>query len=219
MPDNPFADNPYAYSGAIPTPVATTKAQPLNSLNLFRDGKQIVVVGNQFVFPPCCVMTGSDQNLVPKAHTVKFVPHSIAWTLMFGVIGAAIAQATMGRQLQLNLPISNDWLAKKKKHSRRGLFIALGGGAVFLLSLVAMLSLDPRQQELSNLIGIPALLGMLTGLGGLIYMAAAGSVNLVGCSKMEGNCVWLTGAAADFLALLPEWSTQGPPGAPGVMRR
>jgi hypothetical protein len=193
--------------------------QRMSSLNLFRDGKQIVVVGSQFVFPTCCVMTGRTDNLVPKAHTVKFTPNGMTWAIMFGAIGAAIAQATMGRKLELNLPISNDWLAKKKWHSRLGLIIALSAGAVFLLSLVGVFFFEPKGGSPAELILIPMMLSMLTGLGALIYMAVAGSVNLLGCSKMDGNCVWLTGASKDFLAHLPDWSTQGPPGAPGVKRR
>jgi hypothetical protein len=191
----------------------------LSSLNLWRDGKQIVVVGNQFVFPTCCVMTGSTQNLIPKPHTVKYTPHGMTWMVMFGAIGAAIAQATMGRQLELNLPISNDWLAKKQWHSRLGLFIALAAGATFVLSLVGVFYVEPKGGTWGELILIPLGLSMLIGLGALIYMAIAGSINLLGCSKMDGNCVWLTGASPAFLAHLPEWSTQGPLGAPGVLRR
>jgi hypothetical protein len=60
---------------------------------------------------------------------------------------------------------------------------------------------------------------MLTGLGGLIYMAIAGSINLLTVHKMDGQITWLDGASPEFLATLPDWSTQGPISAPGVLRR
>lgn len=92
------------------------------------------------------------------------------------------------------------------------------GRAVFLLSLVGVFFFEPKGGSPAKLILIPMMLSMLTGIGALIYMAIAGSINLLGCSQMDGNCVWLTGASPEFLAHLPDWSTQGPLGALGVLR-
>jgi hypothetical protein len=216
MADN-FSFDPHAASLANPyaspvIPQATTRAAPMPQQNLWRDGKRIVLVGPNFTFPACCIKTGRIDDLVPQKQTLKFVKHGLAWTLMFGVIGAAIAQSLFGETLQLTLPVNGAWLAKKKKHFWIGLYIALGGGAVFVFSLLAV-------GVLGEAAAMVMLFGMLVGLGGLIYMAAAGSINLLTCHKMDGMIAWLDGASPEFLARLPDWSTTGPIGAKGVLRR
>jgi hypothetical protein len=43
--------------------------------------------------------------------------------------------------------------------------------------------------------------------------------NLFSVHRIDGQITWLSGAAPEFLAPLPEWSTTGPIGAPGVLRK
>jgi hypothetical protein len=222
MPNDSFSKpgveastNPYA-SPVLPTEV--TRAPLLPQQNLWRDGKRVVLLGPNFSFPACCVKTGRIDDLEPRPLTLKYVKHGLTWTIMFGVIGALIAQSLFGETLTLTLPVNRDWLAKKKKHSWIGLTIALGGGALFGLALVGVMASDPSGDG-GEIFAIAMLVGMLVGLGGLIYMAAAGSVNLLTCHKMDGMLTWLDGASPEFLARLPDWSTMGPIGAPGVLRR
>jgi hypothetical protein len=189
------------------------------SQHLWRDGKQIVIVGSQFIFPPVCIKTGKTENLIPTPHTAKYLKNSLGWMIMFGAVGAMLAQATVGSQVKLNLPVSAEWLKRKHWHFSVGIFTALAAFAFFVLCVAVVIFIDPSHGGLGEHVAIPMLLSMFVGFAGLIYMAAAGSYNLLSCSRMEGNCVWLDGASDDFLQYLPEWSTMGPAGAPGVLRR
>lgn len=189
------------------------------SQHLWRDGKQIVIVGNQFVFPAVCIKTGKTENLIPTPYTAKYLKNSLGWMILFGAVGAAVAQATVGSQVKLNLPVSAEWLKRKHWHFSAGIFTALGAFAFFVFCVAVVIFIDPSHGGLGEYVALPMLLSMVVGLGGLIYMAAAGSYTLLSCSHMEGNCTWLVGASDDFLQYLPEWSTMGPPGAPGVLRR
>ncbi|WP_425615178.1 hypothetical protein NA78x_005078 [Anatilimnocola sp. NA78] len=224
MADNFFAkptadalSNPYASPTIYEAQVAP---QPgLSAGNTYRDGKRLVVVFPGFSFPARCIKTGRTDELVPKPLTVKHLNNAVIWMLVGGLVGIAIGHALYGRKLEMTLPVSDYYLQSKKKHFRISLMIVLAGAAMFVLSLVAVMLIDPSQQELSNLAAMPMLLGMFTGIGGLIYMAIAGSVNLLTCNRMVGNVAWLDGASVDFLTGLPDWSTSGPVGAPGVVRR
>lgn len=211
--------NPYASPAAIQTTRTSAPIPHRGQQNIWRDGKRVVVMGPHFSFPAVCIKTGRLDDLQPQEQTLKHVSHGVAWMLMFGAIGLLIARSLFGQQIQLTLPVSSAWLANKKKHGRIGLFIALTGGALFVLGIGGMMMCSPQQQDLANLLGIPAMLGMLVGLIGLIYMAIAGSVNLLTVNKMDGNLTWLDGASPEFLSQLPEWGLTGPIGAPGVMRR
>ena len=191
----------------------------LSSKNLWRDGHQLVVLGDEFVFPECCVMTGSQQNIGPVFHTVNHLPNSLYWQIMFGTLGALFAQARFGTRLDLCLPVSNDWLGKRKRNARRGVRIAVGSGAVLLLSVIGIFYFDPREEVIGQLLMIPLLLAQFTGIGALIYLAFAGTIDLLKCYRMDRGCTWLHGASPAFLAHLPDWSTAGPPGYPGVLRR
>jgi len=224
MADNFFAKptadshvNPYASPSVYEVQVPPRPG--LSSGNAYRDGKRLVVVFPGFTLPACCIKTGRTDDLIPKTHTVKYLKNAVVWLLVGGLIGVALGHALCGRKLEMTLPVSDYYLKKKKKHGYIGIMIALAGGAMFLLSLIFVLSLKPSQQELGNLVGIPMLIGMFMGIAGLIYMAFAGSVNLLTCNRMDGNVAWLDGASTDFLMGLRDWSTSGPVGAPGVMRR
>jgi hypothetical protein len=185
-------------------------------INLWRDRHWIVVLGDWPTFPAVCVLTGKTDNLVQIPHTVKFLRHGWVWILFFGLIGAAIGQAMMGRSLNLNLPVSGDLLDRKRRHFLIGVWIAFFSGLLFVIGCAVFIA---NWREDSDYLIFPMLLALFIGFGGLIYMAFAGSYRRLLCNRMEGNCMWLTGASPEFLKHLPDWTTTGPRGAPGVRYR
>lgn len=215
-PDN--LTNPYAPPTVNQTSWPSAPVETRGQQNIWRDGKRVVVMRPNFAFPAVCVKTGRIDDLAPQQQTLKFVQGGVIWAVMFGAIGALIAQALFGQTLKLTFPLCSSWLANKKMHGRIGLFIALSGGALFILGLVGIVVCNP-QEDFANILVILVLVAMFVGLGGLIYMAIAGSNNILSIQKIDGNVTWLDGAGAEFLSQLPEWSLTGPIGAPGVLRR
>lgn len=198
-----------------------SKPQPaIGGHNVFRDGKLLVVVGPNFAFPPRCIKTGLTTDLQPRQQSIKYVPGQLGWAVLGGAIGILIAQALFGQTLNLTVPVSLVHLNKIYRRWLLGLWIALGGFALFGLAVFVVVFVDPFVGgKWADYLAIPTLGGLLIGIGGILYMCIAGSVNLLTSSKMDGTCAWLKGAAPEFLATLPDWSTAGPLGASGVLRR
>jgi hypothetical protein len=221
----PLPPPPARYPGELSTstehqgPFPAVNIQSPNDgtpTNLWRDRNRIVVLGQWPSFPTVCVFTGRTDNLISIPHTVKFLGYRWVWILFFGWIGAAIAQAKMGSFLHLSLPVNSDWLARKRRHFLTGVWIAFVSGLLFLVSSIVYIA---NWREDSDYLMLLMLLTILSGFGGLIYMAVVVSYGQLACNRMEGNCMWLTGASPDFLKHLPEWNTTGPRGAPGVRYR
>ena len=161
-------------------------------------------------FPPCCLKTGESFQGQPTKVTVEWVPHGSMWMFAFGTIGYTLAKWISGKKYPLALPISEAWLAKRRRTFIIGWSIVAGGAATLLLSIFGLVWAEINQvAEIQLLVSILVVSAGLVTIGGLLFLAFANQ-SLVQLTKAKDDYLWLKGIHPEYLNQLPDWESISP---------
>lgn len=157
-------------------------------VGIWRDGK-VLVVSKDATLPDRCVKcnaitTGRLTRKLSWHHPAIFILLLVAWLIYLIVAMIVRKRAT------LELGLCEEHKTKRRTFIWITLLLILGGLAGFVVAIAA----DD---------GIPALIGILLLLGGIIFGAATTRVTYP--SKIDDRFVWLKGVNADYLNQFPPW--------------
>ncbi len=197
------ADNPYQ---SPESPGGLPASHDPTSDGLWRHGKLLVMRNQNPRFPPRCVKTNEPCSGPPTRFKLAWVENGTMWALMFGAIGHSVAMASQGKKLSVDLPLSDTWLARKRRSTMIGWGLLLGGIGSFVLAVVcyvvALLSGASEGSVLWLMFFI--LGGPLAAIAGIIWMAIFQQPP-VKAHEITDGLAWIKGVHPDFLASLPEW--------------
>ncbi len=195
-------ENPYE----SPRPLAPTWLADDDGGGLWRDGDLLVARINNHRFPPRCLKTNEFYDGPPTRFEVHWVSHSLKWGLLFGLFGRAVARAIAGAVITLQLPLSQRWLAGRKRASQIGWSLIVGGMVSMVLAVVAYVFAS-LVHAITYATVWPVLFVLacpIISIGGVIYLAVRCG-RMVSLRRVKDGHAWIGKVHPHFLASLPPW--------------
>jgi hypothetical protein len=194
---NPFADqsihpaNPYA-PPSIPQPMemAPTTYQG----GVWRQGS-ILVMHKMAPLPPICLKSGQPAN--------QWLKQNMSWHhplcylgLLGGVIPFVIVALIFTKRANIQIGLTDEWMARRKSWIMIGWGTGLLGLALFAGGIVLAV------QGFENFPVVGIVVGLITAITGFLIGNFGGT--LVSPKKIDDNYVWLKGVNREVLAMFPE---------------
>ncbi len=196
-------DNPYqSPESLIPS------AQPLDgdSDGLWRDGKLLVMRNQNPRFPARCVKTNEPCSGPLTRMKLSWLPNQTMWVLLFGAIGHSVAMATQGKKIWVELPLSDVWLAKRRRATVIGWSLLLGGIGCLVLGTVGYVALtvSTGNEASTTWIMFVILGGPIVAIVGVFWLVIFQQPALKAHEITDG-LAWIKDVHPAFLESLPEW--------------
>ncbi len=173
---------------------------------LWRDGKLLVVRNQNPRFPSRCVKTNEPCTGPPTRVKLTWLENETMWVLLLGVIGHTIAMASQGKKVWVDLPLSQAWLARRRRSAFIGWGLLAGGITSLILGTVgyvAAMASGISDDSVAWLLFF-ILLGPLAALVGLFWLVIFHQPPVT-AKEITGGLAWIKGVHPAFLESLPEW--------------
>ncbi len=194
-------ENPYQSPVSYPTQFSAGQTA---SDGLWRDGKLLVMRNQNPRFPPRCVKTNQPCTGPPTRIKLTWLENDTMWVLLLGVLGRAFVMVTQGKKIWVELPLSQGWLAGRRRAGFIGWGLVGGGVAALIAGIIACASSANGNAEPP--IGCLILLfgGLLAALVGLFWLVIFQQPPIT-AKEITNGLAWIKGVHPDFLQSLPEW--------------
>ena len=116
-------------------------SQPPDAVGAWRDGKQLVVAVRGCASPRC-VKTGAPTSGRTTALELVWAPQAALWFIAFGAIGHLIAKRMTGTKVLLDVPITSDWLKRRRKLRWLGWSLVVAGLLWVVLTAVVWIAAE-----------------------------------------------------------------------------
>lgn len=176
-----------------------------NPVGIWNDGKHLVVCMGEAQFPPVCLKRCERFDGPPRPVKLTYAPKAQMLTMLFGLIGAAIAQCLAERKT-LHLPISDQWYRQRWKSYLVGVSGFVLGLVVFVLSILVFSAVEAHIPNgiVRGVLLVLAFSTLLIPILSLLYPLRHANRSL-SAHKMEGQFVWLQYVSNEYREKFPAW--------------
>jgi hypothetical protein len=197
------SENPYRSPGSPnlqPWPTDATAD------GLWRDGTLLVMRNQNPVFPRRCIKTNMPYTGPPTRLKLTWLENETLWVLLVGAIGRAAVMATDGKKIWVDVPISETWLARRRRSAIIGWGLTLGGIGSFVLAVVGYVAAMASGMSEESVLWLMFFIlgGPLAALVGVFWLVIFQQAP-VKAKEITNGLAWIQGTHPDFLASLPEW--------------
>ena len=196
MSTNPFADNlnPYAAPQATGYAPATAPVVPQGMFaGLWRQGNLLVMHKNA-PLPDICLKSNEPATRRLKRKLSWHHP-AVFLVVLINLILYVIVALCLQKTATIQMPLSDEWFARR----RRSIVVAWG----IVLSSIALFVLGVSSVESQGWAPFVLIASIFVFLGGLIYGLVA--ARLVTAQRISDEYVWLKGVHPQFLDRLEIW--------------